>query len=105
MVQSKHICLLFFLCFGLNLGLSQNATVVEQDTKHQRIKQKDLNQNVQDSSPARYTPQELNHRLIFMVAIFLTAALFFLIFYFGFSQKAAFLWLSLYARASISLMS
>lgn len=46
-----------------------------------------------------WTTTELNYRLIFMLAIFLTAALFFLTFYFGFSRRGGFLWLSLYCIA------
>ena len=43
----------------------------------------------------------LNHRLIFMVAIFLTATLFFLTFYFGFSRKTSFLWLSAFGLTNV----
>jgi len=37
-----------------------------------------------------------NRQMVLMLTIFLTSALFFLIFYFGFGQKASFLFLSLY---------
>ncbi|OJJ16823.1 hypothetical protein BKI52_33505 [marine bacterium AO1-C] len=37
-----------------------------------------------------------NQQMVLMLTIFLTSALFFLIFYFGFGQKASFLFLSLY---------
>ena len=42
------------------------------------------------------SPYELNIRLAFMVGIFLTSAIFFLLFYFSLRRKTSLLWLSLY---------
>lgn len=56
-------------------------------------------QEIVVTMPTIQETENIDQPLIFIVAIYLTSALFFLTFYFGFSRRGAFLWLSLYCIA------
>ncbi|HAS41516.1 MAG TPA: hypothetical protein DCS93_13630 [Microscillaceae bacterium] len=73
---------------------THTLTIIYQQLKQAQFSR--LNVFLGDFEIFNYHEKSNNRQMVLMLTIFLTSALFFLIFYFGFGQKASFLFLSLY---------